>query len=185
MIPVSQFGRACSAFSERDTCYKFKNCSLKYLKLLHSKAGSHYDMPSDAILQISRFSSTNKTSVKASPAWAATSPRVRTSQWSTVTDFPIFIPLQVRNNLLKCVLYTAQIKTCILSLTRKPLSEFPWKKRTTPSGLYKSCQSLTASWYSAIAKEQQRWDWSDSAVIPVISDISYKYALLSEKLFCS
>ncbi len=111
--------------------------------------------------------------VKTLPAWAATSPSVSRSQWTTATDFPMFIPLQSRER----VYCTAQVKTCILSLTRKQLSECPWKKRQHPVGCIDRVNHLPTAWYLAIAKDGL--DWSDSTLIPVKSDNGYNYSLLS------
>ncbi len=77
-----------------------------------------------------------------------------------------------RESLLYC-----SIKTCILSLTRKQLSECPWKKRQHPVGCIDRVNHLPTAWYLAIAKDGL--DWSDSTLIPVKSDNGYKYALLS------
>ncbi len=74
----------------------YKNGTFKYIiQLLQLRTGSYYDMLSDAVFQISRFPSKRKR-VKTLPAWAATSPSVSRSQWTTATDFPMFIPLQSR-----------------------------------------------------------------------------------------
>lgn len=125
MIPVSQLGRVCSAFSKRDTIKLYvkipktiENLTLNAWWLFFSKIckGCSY------LLEPQRV-----------PVWAEASEAQRlVSPCLFLCRFAKMCLNVKRSDLYPC-----------FSLTRKQLSEIQWKKKTTPNGPYRSSQSFT------------------------------------------
>lgn len=178
MIPVSQFGRTCSALSKKKRAIIqklydkiYKPIAIEHWVLLWN--AQWWCFPNFYISLQKPHLRLYLLEPQLVPAWAEASE----PQWLISPCLFLF----------SCAIICWNVHNCS-SKDLYPLSNqetviwMSMEEKTTPSGLYRSSQSFTHRMIFSYRRDVTGGTdliTSDSTLIPVISDSSYKYSLLS------